>query len=69
MEIDSEEQEAPKDVNFSTLYFHPLNDKEESVEPTRLVDMLRDVAVIKKRPTWLCDILQEVERLIVRSKR
>jgi hypothetical protein len=60
MEIDSEEQEAPKDENTdpSNPVVHPLDYQGESVEP---VNLPRDVALTRKRRTWLRDTLQDVE--------
>jgi hypothetical protein len=61
MEIDSEEQEALKDDHtdpFSPVV-HPSDYQEESIEPTELVDLPRDAAMIRKRPTWLRDTLQD----------
>ena len=47
MEIDSKEQEAPRDANFSTLDIHPSDDKDEPVELVESVDRLRDAADLK----------------------
>jgi hypothetical protein len=62
MEIDSEEQEAPKDngANPSSPIVHPSN-YQESVELANPVDLPRDVAVTRKRLTWLRDTLQDAE--------
>jgi hypothetical protein len=64
MEIDSEEQEAPKDegTDPSSPVVHPSDYQEESVEPTEPVDLPRDVAMTRKRPTWLRDTLQDAKR-------
>jgi hypothetical protein len=64
MEIDSEEQEALKDdhTDPSSPVVHPSDYQEELVEPTKPVDLPRDVAVTRKRPTWLRDTLQDAER-------
>ena len=49
MEINSEDLEAPKDADCSTLDIHCLDyHREELVEP---VDGPRDVVVVKRRPT------------------
>jgi hypothetical protein len=60
MEIDSEEQEAPKDkgTDLSSPVVHPSNYREESLEP---VNLPRDVDVTRKRPSWLRDTLQDAE--------
>ena len=55
MEINGEELEAPREIYCSTLDIHPSDDQRE--EPTKPVDGLRDVAVVKMRPTYLCDSL------------
>jgi hypothetical protein len=59
MEIDSEEQEAPKDkgIDLSSPVVHPLDYLEESVEPIESVNLPRDVVVTRKRPTWLHETL------------
>ena len=64
MEIDSEEQEAPKDDGTypSSLVVHSSDYQEESVEPIEPMDLPRDVVVIRKRLAQLCDTLQDVER-------
>jgi hypothetical protein len=64
MEIDSEEQEAPKDdhTDPSSPVVHPSDYQEELVEPAEPVDLPRDVAVTRKRPAWLRDTLQDAER-------
>jgi hypothetical protein len=64
MQIDSEEQEAPKDshTNPFSLVVHPSNYQEKSVEPTWPVDLPRDVAVTRRRLGWLCDTLQDAKR-------
>jgi hypothetical protein len=61
MEINSKELEAPKDegTDSSSLVVHPSNYQEDSVEPAEPVDLPRNVVVIKKRPTWLRDTLQD----------
>jgi hypothetical protein len=63
MEIDSEEQEAPKDggTDPSSQVVHPSDYQEESVEPAEPVDLPRDVVVIRKRPAWLHDTLQDAK--------
>lgn len=61
-EIDNEEWEAPRDANFSTPNIHPSDDQDDPVEPAELVDRPRDVVVIRKRPTWLRDTLQDAEK-------
>jgi hypothetical protein len=60
VEIVSEEKEALKDdgIHPTSLADHPSDHKEE---PTRPVDLPRDVAVTRKRPTWLSDTLQDAE--------
>ena len=60
-ETHNEEQEAPKDDDPSSTVVHPLDHEEESVESTEPVDLPRDVAVIRKRPAWLHDTLQDIE--------
>jgi len=59
MEIDSEEKEALKDVhkNPSSPVVNPSYYQEESLEPTELVYLPRDVVVTRKRPYCLCDTL------------
>jgi hypothetical protein len=61
MDIDSEEQEAPKDEGTypSSLVVLPSNYQEELVEP---VDLPRDVSMTRKRHAWLCDTLQDAKR-------
>ena len=49
MEINGEELEAHRDVDFSSLDIHPLDDQRE--EPTKPVDGPRDIVVVKRRPT------------------
>lgn len=51
IEIYSEEQEALKDVVFSTSYVHPSNSQREPVELSNSVMITRDVVVIRERPT------------------
>jgi hypothetical protein len=63
-EINSEEQDDPKHKG-TYLYFpivHPSGYQEEFVEPTKLVDLPRDVVVTRKRTTWISDTLQDAER-------
>jgi hypothetical protein len=43
----------------SSLVFHSSDHQEESIDPTDLVDILGDVAMTKKRPTWFPDTLQD----------
>lgn len=66
MEIDNEEKEAPKDADLSTPDIHPSDaQREEPVDPVELVEPMdrpRDVAMAKRRPTWLRDTLQEAEK-------
>ena len=64
MDIDSEEKEAPKDdhTDPSSPFIHPSDYQEESIEPIDPVDILRDVAVTRKRPTWLCHTLHDAKR-------
>ena len=72
MEIDREEQEAPKDVDLSTLDVHLSYDQEESIDPTKLVDMPKYLVVINKRPTWLhdnCRMQRSIQILVVLSKK
>jgi hypothetical protein len=59
MVTNGEEQKVLKDdgTHPSSLVFHPSVYQEESVELAKLVDLPRDVAVTKKRPTWLHDTL------------
>jgi len=59
MEIDSEEQKAPKDDHIypSSLVFHPLDYQEELVETIEPVGLPRDVAVTRKRLAWIHDTL------------
>jgi hypothetical protein len=63
MEIDSEEQKAlkdkGKDISFPVV--HPSDCQDELIEPTELVDLPRDVPVIRKRPAWLHDTLQNAK--------
>jgi hypothetical protein len=69
MEIDSEEQEASKDEGtdpFSPVV-HPSYYQEESVETTKLVDLPRDVAMTRVRPSWLHDTLQDAKRHVAPS--
>jgi hypothetical protein len=63
MDIDSEEQEDPKDesTNPCNPFVHPSYYEEESVEPAEPVDLPRDVAVTKKRPAWFRETLQDTE--------
>lgn len=56
MEIDSEEQEASKDMDFSTPDVRP--------KPVEQVDMPRDVAVIRKRLAWLRDTLLDAAMML-----
>jgi len=63
METDSEEREAPKDVSTISLVTHPSDDyEEELVELVKLVDPLRDVAMIMKGPTWFRDTLRDAKK-------
>jgi hypothetical protein len=64
MDEDREEQEAPKDAVIidSTLEEHILDDQNETVEPKIPVDPPKEVTITKKRPTWLQNTLQEVEK-------
>jgi hypothetical protein len=64
MEIDCEEKKAPRDDHTvpSSPVVHPSDYQEESVEPTGPVDLPRDVAVTRRRPTWLRDTLQDAVR-------
>jgi hypothetical protein len=59
MDIDNEEHEAPKDesMNPSNPVVHPSNYQDESVELAKPVNLPRDVAVTRKRPSWLRDTL------------
>jgi hypothetical protein len=59
VEIDSEEQEAPKDkgTNTSSPIVHPSKYEEDSVEPVEPMDLPRYVTVTRKRPSWLRDTL------------
>lgn len=51
LEIDSEEQEASKDVVYSTSDVHPSNSQREPVELSEHVVMVRDVVVVREKPT------------------
>jgi hypothetical protein len=64
MEIDCEEQEALRDdcIVPSSPVVHPSDYQGESIEPARAMDLPRDVAVTRRRPTWLCDTLQDAVR-------
>lgn len=69
MDIDREEQEAPRDADGSIPDSHPsdvqreeLVDPVDSVEPIEPTDRPRDILVTKRKPTWLCDTLQEAEK-------
>jgi hypothetical protein len=64
MDIDCEEQKAPRDDRIvpSSPVVHPSNYQEDSVEPEGPVDLLRDVAMTRRRPTWLRDTLQDAVR-------
>lgn len=64
MEIDIEEQEAPKHVGIkpSSPVVHPLDYQEDSTEPTELVNLPRDVAETRKRLTRPGDTLQDAKR-------
>ena len=46
----------------STSNVHPSDGQREPIELSELVDMARDVAVIRKRPAWLHDTLQDAEK-------
>jgi hypothetical protein len=61
MEIYSEEKEAPKDdhIDTSIPVVHPSYYQEKSIELVGLIDILKDVAVTRKRPAWLRDTLQD----------
>ena len=48
------------DADFSTLDIHPLDDQRE--ESTMVVDGPRDVALVKRRQTYLRDTLQKIEK-------
>ena len=63
MDEDREEKEAPKDVEMidSILEEHIPEDQNETVEPEISVDPPKEVAVTKKRPSWLRNTLQEDE--------
>jgi hypothetical protein len=65
MEIDSERQEEmvpspphPPAVQRETV--EPI-DPIDLIDPVALVDVPRDIAVGRKRPTWACQTLQEEE--------
>ena len=60
MEINGEELEAPRDVDFYTLDIHPSDDQRE--EPVEPLDGPRYVAMVKRRATQICDTLQEAEK-------
>jgi hypothetical protein len=64
MGIDCEEQKALKDdhTDPSSSIVHSSDHQEESVEPEGPVDLPRDIAVTRKRPTWIRDTLQDAER-------
>jgi hypothetical protein len=59
MGIDGEYKEARKDegIDPSSPVVHPSDYQEESIEPTKPVDLSIDVSMTRKRPTWLCDTL------------
>ena len=69
IDVDSEVQEAPRDADVSIPNNHPSDvqreepvDPIDSVETVEPIDRMRDVVVAKRRPTWLRDTLQEVEK-------
>ena len=64
MKIDNEEQEAPKDdhTNPSSSIIPSSDHREESIEPKGPVDPSRDVAMTKKRPTWIRDTFCRMQR-------
>ena len=63
MEIDIEEQEAPKDVGTgpSIPFIHPSYYQQDLVELEETVDLPRDVVMTRKRLAWLHDTLQDEE--------
>jgi hypothetical protein len=64
MEIDSEEKETSKDdhTDPSSLVVHPSDYQKYLVELVEHEDLSRDVAVTRKRPSWIFDILQDAQR-------
>ena len=55
-------REEPYDNHTSNVQREKPNDLVDPMEPVELVDRRRDVSVVKKRPTWLHDTLQEAEK-------
>ena len=53
MEIDSEEKEAPRDENFSTLDLHPSNDQDKLVETTEPMDRLEMLKISRVSIRWI----------------
>ena len=51
LEINSEEKEALKDVVYPTSYVNPSDSQRELVDLSELVMMIRDVFVIRERPS------------------
>jgi hypothetical protein len=64
MEIYCEEKKDSRDDHTvpPSLVVHPSYYREESVDPTGPLDLSRDVAVTKRRPTWPCDTLEDEVR-------
>jgi hypothetical protein len=63
MDEDWEEQEAPTNaVTVDSTPEEPISEvQNEMVESERLVDPPKEVAITRKRPTWLQNNLQEAE--------
>jgi hypothetical protein len=74
MDIDSEEKEASKDDHidpYSPLV-HPLYYQEESIEPTKPVDLPRDIAITRKRSdgfVTLCRMKRSIQLQVILSGR
>lgn len=65
LEIDSEEQEALKDMSYSTSDVHPSDNQREPVDLSRYVIMTRDATVIRERLARPRETLPEGEKHVV----
>ena len=73
MDVESEEHEAPQDVELSILDTHPSDvQREEPVDLVEPMDRSRDVAVVKRRPLGyviLCSRQRSMQLPMVLSGR
>ena len=66
VDVEFEEQEVPKEAEAVGPVSHPMAEDDEEladpVEPAQPIELPREVTLVKRKPAWLHETLQEGEK-------